>query len=142
MHFLFENACSQKSDFENRINWGSVMCKMTRRFQIWPQISDQITFEPLFGQKTVENCQNIIQVARAGIFFRNTAWNDSSRQRSAISWPVGRTLFRSVCLSVENTLSAEQLFHSNSLGYGTVLILRQDFCRTLYVTDVPTLVFS
>ena len=29
--------------------------KMMRGFQIWPHNSNMITFDPLFGQKTVEN---------------------------------------------------------------------------------------
>ena len=45
----------KKSKSENRIRLGPIICKMMRGFQIWPQNSNPITFDPLFGQKTVES---------------------------------------------------------------------------------------
>ena len=52
----FENAWDvKKSKFENHIERGPIICKMTRGFQIWPHNSNRITFDPLFGPKTVES---------------------------------------------------------------------------------------
>ena len=48
----------KKSKCENHIKWGIIICKMMRGFQIWTQNSNRITFDPLFGQKTVKNGLN------------------------------------------------------------------------------------
>ena len=45
----------KKSKCENLNNFGPKISEMMRGFQIWPQNSNLITFDPLFGQKTVEN---------------------------------------------------------------------------------------
>ena len=37
---------------------------MTRRFQIWSQNLNRITFDPLFGKKTVENWILLVNGAR------------------------------------------------------------------------------
>ena len=53
---IFENALDvEKSKFENHIESGPITYKMMRRFQIWPQNSNWMRFEPLFGRKTVES---------------------------------------------------------------------------------------
>ena len=53
-----ENAWEvKKSKFENHIKWGSKICQMMRGFQIWHRNSNQITFDPFFGQKNDENWQ-------------------------------------------------------------------------------------
>ena len=41
----------KKSNFEIHIKWEPIMRKMMRGFQIWPQNSNRITFDPFFGQK-------------------------------------------------------------------------------------------
>ena len=38
----------------NSIKWGPKICWMMRGFQIWPQNSSRITFDPLFGQKNYQ----------------------------------------------------------------------------------------
>ena len=45
----------KKSKSENCIKWGPKICRMTRGFQIWPQNSNRITFDPLLVQLTVES---------------------------------------------------------------------------------------
>ena len=57
LHFyFFENAWEvKKSKCENHAKCGPTICKMMRGFEIWPQNSNRIIIDPLFGQKTVEN---------------------------------------------------------------------------------------
>ena len=52
---IFENTCVvKKSKFENHIVSGSILRKMMRGFQIWPQNSNRITFPPpLLAKKTL-----------------------------------------------------------------------------------------
>ena len=52
----FENVWEvKKSKFENCIKWGPKICRMTREFRICPQNSNRITYDTLFGKKTVES---------------------------------------------------------------------------------------
>ena len=57
--FVFKNSMgAKKSKCENHIKWDLKRCRMMRGFQIWSQNSNWIPFDPLFGQKTVENRLN------------------------------------------------------------------------------------
>ena len=47
---------------------GPKISKMIKGFQIWPQNSNRITFDPIFGQKTVEN-RDIFKNPFFDIFF-------------------------------------------------------------------------
>ena len=47
----------QKRKWENNFKWGPKRCKMMRGFQIWSHNSNQITFDRLFGPRTVDNRQ-------------------------------------------------------------------------------------
>ena len=49
----------KKLKCSNPFIWGSNRCKMTREFRIWPWNLNRITFDPLFGQKTVKNRPNL-----------------------------------------------------------------------------------
>ena len=40
----------QKLKYYNHNNWGPVICKMMRRFEIWPQNINQITYDPLLDK--------------------------------------------------------------------------------------------
>ena len=37
------------------IKWGPKICRMMRGFQIWPQNSNRITYDPIFGQNIIKN---------------------------------------------------------------------------------------
>ena len=48
----FENAWEVKKwKCESHFKWEPIICKIMRGFQVWPQNSNRITFDPLFGQK-------------------------------------------------------------------------------------------
>ena len=51
------------------------MCKMMRGFQIWPQSSNRITFNSLFGEKTVENLPNWVFCQFSSLFFAKKGSN-------------------------------------------------------------------
>ena len=49
---IFENTLEvKKSTCEDHVKWGHILRKMIRGFQIWPQNSNRITFDPFLGQK-------------------------------------------------------------------------------------------
>ena len=48
----------KKLKCSNPYIWGPKRCKMTRGFRIWPWNLNLITFDPLFGQKTVKIEEN------------------------------------------------------------------------------------
>ena len=57
----FENAWEvKKTECENHIKWGLIICEMMTGFQIRPQSSNRITFDPIF----VKNCR---KWAKSGI---------------------------------------------------------------------------
>ena len=59
--FVLKNSMArQKTKCENNIKWVFRRSKMMAGFQIWPQSSIWITFNPLFIQRTVENWQHLI----------------------------------------------------------------------------------
>ena len=45
----------QKIKCVNHIKWEPIIRQIIRKFQIWPQNLNRITFYPLFGHKSVEN---------------------------------------------------------------------------------------
>ena len=49
----------QKSECEDNIKWCPRRWQVVREFQMWPQNSNHIPFDPTFVPKTVENWQNI-----------------------------------------------------------------------------------
>ena len=48
----------KNSEYGNHIKWVSKRCYMMRGFEVWPQNSNRITFDPLLANKAVENWQN------------------------------------------------------------------------------------
>ena len=48
---------AEKSKCKNNAKMGPKICEMMRGFQIWPQNSNPIIFDPFLGQKTVQKWQ-------------------------------------------------------------------------------------
>ena len=75
-YFLKMHVRSKKSKCENYVKLGPKISKMMIGFQIWPCNANLIIFDPLFGQKTVENWLNRVfgQFSKV-YFFKLKNWN-------------------------------------------------------------------
>ena len=60
----------ENSKCENHFKCGPKKCEMMRGFQIWPQNSNRITFDPHFSQKKTVKNGNISDLA----YFRQFFW--------------------------------------------------------------------
>ena len=77
-----------KSECENNIKWGPKRCEMMTGFQIWPQNSNRITFDPLLDK----NCRKLAKYLPHLAFFQSAAVINSARWATFTRPGLRRTL--------------------------------------------------
>ena len=103
---------------------------MTRGYQIWSQNLNRTSFDPLFGPKTVENCQNRdfpelsnILKTRAN-WTKLTSFSNSATlnyPRYSLTWWAKKTLLASVINDLDLLNSNLQLVFSSTLYFSWYL---------------------